>query len=224
MSIAATMSDTRTAGSKMRSIVFASSVGTIIEWYDFLIYATAAALVFNKAFFPTIDPARRHVGGARHLCRGLSGASARRRAVRPLRRSPRTQVDAGADHVHHGAEHVLHRPASELRIDRRACADPSHPAAHRPGHRPWRRMGRRFADGDRALAARQARVLRQLRSDRISDRTGARNAGVCACDQTSRSRFPVLGLAHPLPCQHRSAGARHVHSIQGSRRRRCSRE
>ena len=56
MSIAATMSDTRTASSKMRSIVFASSVGTIIEWYDFLIYATAAALVFNKAFFPTIDP------------------------------------------------------------------------------------------------------------------------------------------------------------------------
>src|SRR6478735_10867683 len=56
MSIAATMCDTRTAGSKMRSIVFASSVGTIIEWYDFLIYATAAALVFNKAFFPTIDP------------------------------------------------------------------------------------------------------------------------------------------------------------------------
>jgi MFS family permease len=50
------MADTRTAGSKMRSIVFASSVGTIIEWYDFLIYATAAALVFNKAFFPTIDP------------------------------------------------------------------------------------------------------------------------------------------------------------------------
>jgi MFS family permease len=56
MSIAAIMSDTRTASSKMRSIVFASSVGTIIEWYDFLIYATAAALVFNKAFFPTIDP------------------------------------------------------------------------------------------------------------------------------------------------------------------------
>ena len=56
MSIAATMTDTRTAGSKMRSIVFASSVGTIIEWYDFLIYATAAALVFNKLFFPTLDP------------------------------------------------------------------------------------------------------------------------------------------------------------------------
>jgi MFS transporter, MHS family, shikimate and dehydroshikimate transport protein len=42
--------------SSMNSIVFASCVGTIIEWYDFLIYATAATLVFNKAFFPTFDP------------------------------------------------------------------------------------------------------------------------------------------------------------------------
>jgi MFS transporter, MHS family, shikimate and dehydroshikimate transport protein len=37
-------------------IVWASVLGTVIEWYDFLIYGTAAALIFNKLFFPTLDP------------------------------------------------------------------------------------------------------------------------------------------------------------------------
>ena len=40
----------------MRRVVFASIIGSMIEWYDFTIYGTSATLVFNKIFFPTLSP------------------------------------------------------------------------------------------------------------------------------------------------------------------------
>jgi metabolite-proton symporter len=41
----------------MKKVAFASFVGTSIEFYDFFIYATAAALVFPTVFFPQMTPA-----------------------------------------------------------------------------------------------------------------------------------------------------------------------
>ncbi|MFJ8011401.1 MFS transporter [Streptomyces sp. NPDC096339] len=40
----------------IRRVVAASLVGTTIEWYDFFLYGSAAALVFNKLFFPGSEP------------------------------------------------------------------------------------------------------------------------------------------------------------------------
>jgi MHS family shikimate/dehydroshikimate transporter-like MFS transporter len=40
----------------MARLAVTALIGTAIEWYDFFIYATAAALVFNKLFFPATDP------------------------------------------------------------------------------------------------------------------------------------------------------------------------
>src|SRR5258708_36967060 len=40
-----------------RQVLFASLIGTTIEFFDFYIYATAAVLVFPRLFFPASDPA-----------------------------------------------------------------------------------------------------------------------------------------------------------------------
>ncbi len=44
-------------GNSPRRVLFASLIGTTIEFFDFYIYATAAVLVFPKLFFPASDPA-----------------------------------------------------------------------------------------------------------------------------------------------------------------------
>ena len=38
-------------------VILASLIGTSLEWYDFFLYGTASALVFNKLFFPNFEPA-----------------------------------------------------------------------------------------------------------------------------------------------------------------------
>src|SRR5437879_8761649 len=41
---------------QLRRAVIASTIGTSIEWYDFFLYGSAAALVLNQQFFPQTDP------------------------------------------------------------------------------------------------------------------------------------------------------------------------
>jgi hypothetical protein len=52
---AAPLSDIEHRG-QLRRAVIASTVGTTIEWYDFLVYGQMAALVFGKLYFPKSDP------------------------------------------------------------------------------------------------------------------------------------------------------------------------
>jgi MFS family permease len=42
--------------SQLRRAVIASTIGTTIEWYDFLLYSTVTGLVFAKLYFPLSDP------------------------------------------------------------------------------------------------------------------------------------------------------------------------
>ncbi len=45
-----------TGDTSIRRIAGASLLGSVVEWYDFFLYGTMAALVFNSQFFPKFDP------------------------------------------------------------------------------------------------------------------------------------------------------------------------
>jgi hypothetical protein len=49
-------SATHTATQGRGRALVASLTGSSIEWFDYFLYGTAAALVFNKLFFPNFDP------------------------------------------------------------------------------------------------------------------------------------------------------------------------
>lgn len=53
-----TTSATQAAQARRKYVTagLASMMGTTIEWYDYFVYGTAAALIFNKIFFPAFDP------------------------------------------------------------------------------------------------------------------------------------------------------------------------
>jgi len=50
------METPKSSAPSVTRVVVASFIGTTIEWYDFFLYGTAAALVFNRLFFPDLDP------------------------------------------------------------------------------------------------------------------------------------------------------------------------
>ncbi|MEU8195430.1 MFS transporter [Microbispora amethystogenes] len=49
-------SQTQPSQTQLRRAVSSSFIGSVIEYYDFLLYATASAVIFNKVFFSSLDP------------------------------------------------------------------------------------------------------------------------------------------------------------------------
>ena len=49
---AVTSTTVRQDAQQMRKLVIASVLGNALEWYDFFLYGTAAALIFGSLFFP----------------------------------------------------------------------------------------------------------------------------------------------------------------------------
>ena len=57
-----------------RTVAFASFVGTAIEWYDFFLYGTAAALILGPLYFPSAESGLATLALYRGLAEGISQA------------------------------------------------------------------------------------------------------------------------------------------------------
>ena len=149
----------------LRQVALASFVGTTIEWYDFFLYGTAAALIFDDLFFPNVSPtvgtlaafatfgvgfAARPLGG---IIFGHFGDRAGRKSMLVISLLIMGLATAAIGLLPTYASIGIAAPILlvVLRL--------------RPGHRRRRRVGRRGPDGRRARAQGQARPLRQLPAD-----------------------------------------------------------
>ena len=184
--------------SQVRRAIVASTVGTSIEWYDFFLYGTAAALVFPKLFFP----------GANHFAGVLASFAiyAVGFAARPV----------GAAIFGHWGDRIGRKAtlistlllmgiASMLigvmptyALDRRVGADAARRAADAPGHRRRRRVGR-VGHAVHGVGQPEApRLHRQLAAGRRADRPAALHRRGLA-GQPSRGRaFETWGWRIPF--------------------------
>ena len=205
-------------GRQLRRAIIASTVGTTIEWYDFLLYSVVTGLVFGKLFFPESDPL---VGVLQAFAVYTVGFIAR-----PI----------GAAIFGHYGDRIGRKAAliATLLItglatfvvglvpgydnDRHlGCRDPDdHPLY--PGDRGRRRMGRLGAAGDGMGAHQQAsRVHHVLAAIRRAGGVAAGQSGGAGVQRDFRRPVPGLGLAHPVPAQHRHGRCRALHPARHPR-------
>ena len=177
-------------------------IGSALEYYDFFIYATAAALIFPQIFFPSENPKVAIIASLATYGVGY--------VARPI-----GAFVLGHWGDTHGRKYVLilcmflmgistmaRRPAADLQPGRPAGAGaPRHPAAG-PGLRGRRRDLGRELDDPRARALRPARLLRQLHAAGRAGRADPRRRGLPAAGALhARHGLQQLGLAHPVPAQ-----------------------
>ena len=180
--------------SGLRKIVAASMVGTVVEWYEFFLYATAASLVFGKFFFPNAgNAARRHHRRLPHLRGRLHRPPPRRHRLRPDRRQAGPQAHAAGDDHPRRRRHVPDGLPARLRQHRLLGAGAAGGPALHPGLRRRRRMGRRGAARGRAQPEQVPRILVELAAGGRAGGQPARHARA-AHDVVDPPVRPVPGL------------------------------
>jgi MFS family permease len=179
-------------------ILFASLVGTTIEFFDFYIYATAAVLVFPRLFFPATNPAAATLASLAtfaiaFLARPIGSALFGHYGDRIGRKA--TLV---ASLLTMGVSTVTIGLPAVVCVGRSRGAVPPGALSFRPGTRPGWRMGRCGAAGHRERARRKARVVRHVPDARSADRVPALRVGLPAAHPVSLGG-PVLPVWMAAP-------------------------
>ena len=175
----------------------------MLEYYDFFIYGTAAALVFGKVFFPEADPA---TGTLLALATYGVGYVAR----------PVGAFFMGHIGDKYGRKRVLLLTVSlmgvstflvgclpTLRRHRHLGARAAGGAAPAAGLLGVRRAVRRQLAQPRACARASTRLLHQLHAQRHAGRADHRDRRVPADRRAARGAAAELGLAHPVLAERR---------------------
>ena len=181
-----------------RKAAVASWIGSVLEYYDFFIYGTAAALVFGDVFFPDSEP-----GTATLLSLATFGVGY---VARPI----------GAFFMGHLGDRYGRKRVLVLTMLLMGTATflvgclPTYddigilaadPARHPPagaGLRRLRRAGRRELVQPRARPGPPPRVLHELHAQRHADRPRDRDGDVAADRRAARRPVAELGLADPV--------------------------
>ena len=207
----ATMTDPVSPAPSTGRIVVASLVGTTIEFYDFYIYGTAAALVLGSMFFPHGASEAQSLAafatfGIAFLARPIGAVLFGHFGDRMGRKSTLVASLAtmglsttliGVLPGYASAGMVAPILLCILRLGQ--------------GDRPWRRMGRRRTDRDGKCPFRAIRLVRHVPTARAGAWISVIQRAVSAAVRFSeRCAVSDLGLAHSVPRQLRTRGDRPV--------------
>ena len=209
-------------GSGLKKIVAASMAGTVVEWYEFFLYATAATLVFSKVFFPATG----NRDSTRIIAAFLTYAVGF--VARPLGgivfghfgdKFGRKNCCSSAI-ILVGVATFLMGCLPTLRASRLLGAGAAGRPALHPGLRRRRRMGRRRPARRRAQPEQVPRLLGQLAAGRRARRQHAGHRSCCwCCPRRCRdAAFLQLGLAGRVLAVRGDRAGRLLHPHQGHRR------
>ena len=152
-------------------VALTALAGTSIEWYDFFLYGTAAALVFPTVFFPEdLPPLVGLIASFSTFAVGFIARPVRGCDLRPLRRPAWAQACPDLRVGDDGRRNHVDRMPSDLCPCRRSRAHSADIAALCAGTCHRRSMGRSGFARYRERAGPPTRFLRQLCPDRCTGR------------------------------------------------------